>query len=89
MHTFRLLEMAIEIGRDKAVNVIRPNRDFLLGIKNGAYEYEELLAMAESKQTEMEKAFESSDLPENPDLELIGKLAFELRETFYGGQLLF
>jgi hypothetical protein len=83
MHTFRLLEMAIEIGRDKEVNVIRPNRDFLLGIKNGEYEYEELLAMAESRQMEMEQAFNNSDLPEKPDVELIGKLAFELREKFY------
>jgi hypothetical protein len=83
MHTFRLLEMAIEIGRDNAVNVVRPNRDFLLGIKNGEYEYEELLAMAESRQGEMEQAFENSDLPEQPDVELIGRLAFKLRNALY------
>ena len=35
MHVFRLLEMAIEIGKEKKVNVKRSNRDFLLEIKSG------------------------------------------------------
>ena len=34
MHTFRLLEMALEIAREKQINVQRPNREFLLEIKN-------------------------------------------------------
>jgi uncharacterized protein len=83
MHVFRLLEMAIEIGKEKKVNVKRPNRDFLLNIKAGKYEYEELLKMADLKQTEMESAFEQSSLPETPDLELINDLTFRLRDEFY------
>lgn len=83
MHTFRLLEMAIEIGKEHKVNVKRPNRDFLLGIKSGKYEYDELLNMAEEKQLEMEKAFENSKLPEKTDLQLINDLAYRLREKFY------
>lgn len=83
MHVFRLLEMAIEIGNEKKVNVKRPNRDFLLDIKAGKFEYEELLKMAGLKQTEMESAFESSSLPDNPDLELINELTYRLRDKFY------
>lgn len=83
MHVFRLLEMAIEIGNEKKVNVKRPNRDFLLDIKAGKFEYEELLKMADLKQTEMESAFESSSLPDNPDLELINELTYRLRDKFY------
>jgi hypothetical protein len=83
MHTFRLLEMAIEIGKDKVVNVARPNREFLLNIKNGYYEYDELLIMAKQKQLEMEQAFENSDLPESPDLNMINELTFKLRDRFY------
>ena len=83
MHVFRLLEMAIEIGNEKKVNVKRPNRDFLLDIKAGKFEYEELLKMADIKQTEMETAFENSSLPDRPDLELINDLTYRLRDKFY------
>lgn len=83
MHVFRLLEMAIEIGKEMKVNVKRPNRDFLLEIKSGKFEYEELLEMAEIKQREMETAFENSTLPEEPDLAMINKLTYKLRDKFY------
>lgn len=83
MHVFRLLEMAIEIGNEKKVNIKRPNRDFLLDIKAGKFEYDELLKMADYKQTEMESAFNNSSLPDRPDLELINELTYRLRDKFY------
>ena len=83
MHVFRLLEMAIEIGREKKVKVKRPNRDFLLEIKSGKFEYEELLKMADIKQEEMELAFENSELPNEPDLAMINNLTYRLRDRFY------
>ncbi len=83
MHTFRLLEMAIEIGKEKVINVKRENRDFLLNIKRGIFEYQELLTMAKEKQDEMEKAFEESELQEKPNLELINELSFKIRDEFY------
>ena len=83
MHTFRLLEMAIEIGKYGEVNVQRPNRDFLLGIKSGQYEYNDLLKMAEERQQEMEAIFAQSDLPERPDRGQISRLLFELRDRYY------
>jgi hypothetical protein len=83
MHTFRLLDMAIEIGRDKIINVKRPNRKFLLDVKKGEFEYADLLEMAAKKQEELESVFETSTLPDAPDLELINRLAFTLRDKFY------
>ncbi|MGB1206232.1 MAG: DNA polymerase beta superfamily protein [Chitinophagales bacterium] len=83
MHTFRLLEMAIEIGREQKINVKRPNRDFLLSIKNGAYEYQDLLKMAAEKQAEMEAAFANTSLPEKPNLAFLNGLLFRLRDRFY------
>ncbi|TKG93989.1 nucleotidyltransferase [Puteibacter caeruleilacunae] len=83
MHVFRLLEMAIEIGREGVVNVHRPNRDFLLDIKDGKYEYDELLEMASGLQSEMELAFENSSLPDRPNLKLINDLTYRLRDKFY------
>lgn len=83
MHVFRLLEMAIEIGKEKQVNVKRPNRDFLLDIKAGKFDYEELLKMADEKQAEMELVFEKSTLPNEPDLAMINDLTYRLRDKFY------
>ncbi len=83
MHTFRLLEMAIEIGKNKVINVRRPNREFLLKIKNGEYEYDDLLEMANKLQVEMEEAFEISDLPDMPDKELLNELTYSIRNQFY------
>jgi hypothetical protein len=83
MHTFRLLAMAIEIAKEKQINVKRPDRDFLLRIKSGIFEYDVLLALAKEKQKEMEAAFEASDLPETPNVEWIKTLTFQLREQFY------
>jgi len=83
MHTFRLLEMAIEIGAESKINVKRENRDFLLSIKNGEYEYEDLLEMAEKRKIKMEEAFDNSSLPESPNLKEINKVLYELRDSFY------
>jgi hypothetical protein len=83
MHVFRLLEIAIEIGEEKKVNVKRPNRDFLLDIKAGKFDYEDLLKMADEKQAEMELAFEKSTLPSEPDLAMINDLTYRLRDKFY------
>lgn len=83
MHTFRLLEMAIEIAEEQKINVKRHDRDFLLKVKSGAFEYDELLDLANEKQFKMETAFAKSTLPENPDIEMIKKLTFEIREHLY------
>ena len=83
MHTFRLLEMAIEIAKENRVNVKRPNREFLLQIKSGHYEYDDSLKMANEKQLEMELVFEKADLPEKPDLVTINELTFSIRNRFY------
>lgn len=83
MHTFRLLDMAIEIGKFKKVNVKRENRDYLLHIKVGEFEYDELLRLAKEKQDELEDVFENSDLQEYPNMKIINDILYNLREKFY------
>lgn len=56
MHVFRLLEMAIEIGKEKKIKCKRAQSGFLLEIKSGKLEYEELLKMADLKKEEMKLA---------------------------------
>lgn len=88
MHTFRLLNMVKEIGLSGQINVKRPERDFLLGIKQGKYQYEELLEKAEQQMREVESIFEKSSLSENVDIEKINRILFKVREEFYSRETL-
>ena len=84
MHTYRLLNMAGDIAQYGEVIVHRPERAFLLDIRFGKYEYEELLHRAESKLAEVNQLFEASDLPDQPDLEKIQDILVEIRAEIYG-----
>jgi len=83
MHTFRLLDMAIEIGKEQKVNVRRPNRVELFEIREGKFEYNELIEKANKKYQEMEIVYKESSLPEKPDIEWLNELLYELRVKFY------
>lgn len=83
MHTFRLLEMANEIAREGIMQVKRPDRSFLLKIRNGDFEYDELLALAEERIAVMEEAYAKSDLPEKPDTQALEEVLVEFRQELY------
>lgn len=83
MHTFRLLNMAEEIAREGRINVRRHDLEFLLSIRSGRFEYDDLVKMADEKVAEIENLFDKSDLPELPDLEKANRLLIYLREKFY------
>jgi hypothetical protein len=84
MHTFRLLSMAEEIATCKKVIVPREDRDFLLSIRNGGFEYDELIEMVEMKMKTIEALYAQSDLPETPDVAKAEELLIKIREKFYG-----
>ena len=83
MHTFRLLDMAAEIGKTGIINVHRPNREFLLQIKKGVFQYDELVKQAEEQLSDIETIFSQSELPDEPDPIFVDKLLIELRAEFY------
>ena len=83
MHTFRLLHMAKEIALENTINVKRADRKFLLDIKQGNYEYDELVAWAEERKLELEELYSKSRLPERPDLKKINDTLINIREQFY------
>lgn len=83
LHTFRLLDMAEEIARNGEVRVRRPNREFLLKIRAGEFEYEELLGWAEEKIVRMEGLYEASGLPDVPPMKRIEELLVEIRTAWY------
>jgi hypothetical protein len=83
MHTFRLLTMAEEIALHQQVIVHRNDRDFLLRIRSGEFDYQELLRMAEEKLERIEELYKRSYLPDVPDTKKGEALLVQIRESFY------
>jgi len=83
LHVFRLLLMAREIATEGKINVLRNDRDFLLSIKAGKFEYEELVQQAEALKDELPLLYGQSSLQELPDVERINGLLVEVREEYY------
>jgi len=63
--------------------VERPNRDELLSIRRGEWQYDALIKKAEEKMQEVESAFEVSELPENPEINQVNNLLVRLRGILY------
>lgn len=83
MHTFRLLTMAEEIASEGKIFVRRKDREFLLHIRNGAFEYDTLVKMADEKTQHIDQLYASSSLPDRPDMEKSGQLLAEIRDYIY------
>jgi len=86
MHTFRLLNMCEEIGRDGRINVRRMDRDYLLKIKAGAFEYDDLLEIAERKMEGIDAIYANSSLPEIMDKEKLNDILRRVRSAYYSHQ---
>ena len=83
LHVFRLLQMAREIAETGQLQVRRPNRDFLLQIRRGEFEYEALVTQAEELVAQVEAAFANSTLPDAPDKAAAEQLLRQVRRVFY------
>jgi uncharacterized protein len=83
MHTIRLLQVALEILQTGQLTVKRTNRQELLAIKSGHFEYEQLLQMAEALMQNIETAYAQSKLPSAPDAQSIEAVLVEMREELY------
>jgi hypothetical protein len=83
MHVFRLLSMAEEIARFKQVRVRRAEREYLLKIRVGEFEYQDLVNQAEEKIQWVDELFKKSDLPNEPDFKEAQKNLVEIRDKFY------
>ncbi len=86
MHTFRLLDMAVEILISGKIQVKRPNREELLSIRRGEWHYDDLIEKANQKMKEVEKAYKTSNLQEVPDEKKIEDLLISLRRELYNGK---
>lgn len=81
MHCLRMLDMAIEVAQGKGVNLVRPNREWLLSVRRGEADYDEIIGLIESKREEMDRAFENSTLPSHVNDKFIYSLLIEMRKN--------
>jgi hypothetical protein len=79
---YRLLNMAIELGETGKLNVHREDRDWLLKVRKGEFEYDELIASLEEKSKILDDVFEKSSLPEDVDSELANNLILDIRKNY-------
>lgn len=84
MHTLRLLDMAHEIATGGTLEIRRPDREFLLRVRAGEFDYEELVTRADAKLAQVLEAFAQSELPDAPDRALVNRLLVEIRGRFAG-----
>lgn len=82
-HCYRLLDMCTEILRDKKIEVRRSNREELLKIRSGEFEYEELLKGAAAKLEVIEELYQTSDLPKEISNEFAQNIILNIRKDFY------
>ena len=75
--------MAKEIATEKKVNVLRQDREFLLDIKAGKFEYDDLVTKAENLKAELPGLYANSELPEEPEVDKINSLLIQMREEVY------
>ena len=83
LHTFRLLDMAEDIATKGEIIVRRPNREFLLEIRRGDFDYLDLVAQAEEKVIRIDELYANSNLPDRPDKEAINEILVEIRGEWY------
>ena len=80
MHCFRLLHMAKEIALGQGFILKRTeDREFLLGIRNHQFEYDELIERAEGEKKEIERLIVTSPLPDHVDVEWARALLLQVR----------
>ena len=82
MHSFRLLNMGIEIAKTGEVHVNRRGIDaeFLLDIRNHKYEYEYLIDHLEARKNELDEAIAKSTLPDTVSREFVNGLLLDIRK---------
>jgi predicted nucleotidyltransferase len=81
MHLIRLLLMGKEILSMGRVIVKRPDREFLLDVRNGKYTFQEIEQIAIDMMKEIESI--RSDLPPYPNRDAIDKLLIQIYTQYY------
>jgi len=74
--------MCEEILEHGKVIVKRPDREFLLSIRNGVWNFEKIIEWAEKQEQKLNELYKTSKLPNTPNRVKIDNLCIELIEEF-------
>ncbi len=80
-HMFRLLNMAFDALVDCEIQVMRPERQFLISIREGKYTYDEIVKLANDKFHLVEQAYLKSDLRNKIDYNFANQLHINVLKT--------
>jgi len=83
-HSIRLLTSAIEILQTGTFSTFRPNRNELLAVRNGKYTLDQLLAIIEDLDKELNELYVTSKIPHTPDFNKINKWLIQLNKRALG-----
>lgn len=83
MHTIRLLQSAVNIFKNNKIEIRIKNRDELLDIKAGNWDYDDLLLLADQLIEELNLLADRSTLQDSPDKEKAKRTLLEIRTQLY------
>jgi len=78
LHLIRLLLMGLEILNTGYLTVLRPEKDYLLAIRNGEYTLEQVKSHAEKLFIQLDETYDKSKLPHSPDRKKINDLLCDM-----------
>lgn len=81
MHCLRMLDMAIDIAERNEVNLVRPNREWLLSVRKGLVSHKEIMSLIEKKRKLMDNAFDKCDLPEEVNINFAHDIVIKIRNN--------
>ncbi len=86
MHLIRLYMMCIDILEKEEIVTYRPEREFLLSVRNGAFQNEdgtfrdEFFDLVGEYEKKMDYAKKNTSLPQRPDIKTIEEIVMEINE---------
>jgi predicted nucleotidyltransferase len=86
MHLVRLYLMCFDILEGRGIITYRPDREFLLDIRNGKYSYEDIFVMVDEYEAKLEKLRESTSLPQKPNYKKADELLMEINRRILNGE---
>ncbi|MBA7689829.1 hypothetical protein ES703_98340 [subsurface metagenome] len=79
----RLLHMGIQILVEKDLDVLRPERQLLIQIRNGEFTLEKIQGMADKLNNQIRDAYIKTDLREKCDHDKLNDVLMAMMKEFY------
>lgn len=81
----RLMTMAKELSEGQGMKLDRSeiDRDLLLAVKNHALTFDQVISKMDELEASMKDSFEKSNLPSEPDRDLLEDILVQIRKTHY------